>query len=589
MNSSFYNGVSGIKTQQFAMDVQANNIANANTNGYKYSSPEISSLFSTALTGAYASYSNDKGLGAQSQTTALNLGQGILENTDSPFDLAIQGDGWFGIKGQNTAKTYYTRAGSFSLDGQGSLVNADGYYLMATSGNNMTPTTLDPETLAKFGTYYKSTSTTPVTPYAITPMADVPLGSVGNQTKVTLPDMLYYPPVATTKVSYGANLDPTIKTDTVTIPLNTADYPATVTPTASKQVNLNGTVTNTTALQNPKKGDMVTVTLTDSTGKVRNVTTSLDDSLNWSISNIDVSDLNTSSDLTASVSVKSTQEIANTEHFTTGIIAPDGNKDIVDMTFVKRVPQGASGTTWDATVKVLSYVEDYKIENYDATKTYDPTVYNVDTVKGLVTKIYDPSKYYVDTTANKVYDIVDSKTGVLTFGGAGQLLSNSIPQLSNGGTPLELNLGTIGNYDGLISSTTIKKANVVTADGSVEGFLTGYAMDGNGNVVAEFSNGKSSAIAKVAIYHFQNDQGLESISSTLFQQSNNSGEAIFYKDKNGENFLGSTILSNKLEGSNVSMATALTELIITQKAFDASSKSITTSDELIKNAINMKT
>ena len=66
MNSSFYNGVSGIKTQQFAMDVQANNIANANTIGYKYSSPEISSLFSTALAGAYASYSNDKGLGAQS-------------------------------------------------------------------------------------------------------------------------------------------------------------------------------------------------------------------------------------------------------------------------------------------------------------------------------------------------------------------------------------------------------------------------------------------------------------------------------------------------------------------------------------------
>ena len=64
---------------------------------------------------------------------------------------------------------------------------------------------------------------------------------------------------------------------------------------------------------------------------------------------------------------------------------------------------------------------------------------------------------------------------------------------------------------------------------------------------------------------------------------------FFNTDKNGESFLGSTIFSNKLEGSNVSMATALTELIITQKAFDASSKSITTSDELIKNAINMKT
>ena len=126
MTSSFYNGISGIKTHQFAMDVQANNIANINTHAYKGNTPEISSLFSTTLTGAYASYANDKGLGAQSQTTALNLAQGVLENTDSPFDLAIQGDGWFGIKGQDTAKTYYTRAGSFSIDAQGSLVNADG-------------------------------------------------------------------------------------------------------------------------------------------------------------------------------------------------------------------------------------------------------------------------------------------------------------------------------------------------------------------------------------------------------------------------------------------------------------------------------
>lgn len=588
MNSSFYNGVSGIKTQQFAMDVQANNIANANTNGYKYSSPEISSLFSTALTGAYASYSNDKGLGAQSQTTALNLGQGILENTDSPFDLAIQGDGWFGIKGQNTAKTYYTRAGSFSLDGQGSLVNADGYYLMATSGNNMTPTTLDDATLAKFGTYYKSTSTTPVTPYAITPMDDVPLGSVGGQTKITLPDILYYPPVATSKVSYGANLDPKVVTDAVVVPLNAADYTATVTPTASGKASLSGTISNTTALQNPKEGDAVTITFTDVNGKTQKISTKLDASLNWSISNADVGTLDTTSDLTASVSVTSTQEVANTEHFTTGIIAPDGTKDIIDMTFTKQVPQGSSGSTWDANIKILSYLEDYVVENYDSTKTYDPSIYNVDTVKGTVTKIYDPTLYYVDTTTKKVYDIVDTQTGVLTFGGAGQLLSNSVPALNNGGTSLELNLGTVGKYDGLISSTTIKKANVVTANGSMEGFLTSYAMDGNGNVVAEFSNGKSSAIAKVAVYHFQNDQGLLQDSATLFEASDNSGKPIFYTDKNGESFLGSTIFSNKLEGSNISMATALTELIIVQKAFDASSKSITTSDELLQNAINMK-
>jgi flagellar hook protein FlgE len=590
MTSSFYNGISGIKSQQFAMDVQANNIANINTSAYKGSSAEISTLFSTVLTGTYASYSNDKGLGAQSQTTALDLAQGVLENTDSPFDLAIQGDGWFGVKGQDTAKTYYTRAGSFSLDAQGSLVNADGYYLMATPGNNIAPTSLDAATLAKFGTYYNAATTGgALTPYAITPMSDVSLGSVGSQTKVTLPDILYYPPVATTKVSYGANLDPTIATNAVTVPLNAADYTATVTPSATGQVSLNGSVNNTTALQNPKKGDTVTITLTDVNGKTQKISTELDASLNWSISNSDVSGLNTTSALTASVSVTSNQETANTAHYTTGIIAPDGSKGIIDMTFTKQVPQAASGSTWDANIKVLSYFEDYTVENYDSTKTYDTSVYNVDTVKGTVTKIYDPTKYYVDTSTNKVYNIVDTQTGTLTFGGAGQLLSNTVPTLSNGGTPLELNLGTVGNFDGLISSTTIKKANVVTSNGSVEGFLKDYAMDTNGNVIAEFSNGKSSAVAKVAIYHFQNDQGLTQDSSTLFEASNNSGKPIFYTDKNGESFLGSTIFSNKLEGSNVSMATALTELLITQKAFDASSKSITTSDDLIKNAINMKT
>lgn len=586
MNSSFYNGISGAKTNQFAMDVQANNISNINTNGYKGSSPEISSLFSTILTGTYAAYINDKGYGSQSQTATLNMAQGILENTDRPFDLAIQGEGWFGVTGQN-AKSYYTRAGSFTIDGAGSLVDANGNYLLATSGNNMTPTTLDAETLAKFGTYYKSTTSNPVTPYAISAMGDVPLGSVGAQTKVTLPDFLYYPPVATSKVSYSANLNPSIKTDIVVVPLAATDYTATVTPTLGI-VNLSGGISNTTALQNPKQGDTVTITFTDVDGKKVSTTTQLDSANNWFLSNYDAAGLNTSADLNVSVTASSKQEVANTEHFSAGIIGADGDKDIIDMTFTKRVPQEPSGTTWNANVKVLSFFENYTVEQYDPTKTYDPAVYNVDATAHTVTKIYDPAKYYVNTTDNKVYEILDSQTGVLTFGGAGQLLSNSISTLSNGGTPLELNLGTIGGYDGLISSTTIKKANDVKANGTAEGFLKAYGMDGNGNIIAEFTNGKSSAIAKVAIYHFQNDQGLYQASSNLFEESSNSGKAIFYTDKNGESFLGSKVLNHRLEGSNVSMATALTELIIIQKAFDASSKGITTSDELIKNAINMK-
>lgn len=586
MNSSFYNGISGIKTQQFGLDVWANNISNISTSGFRGSTPEFSSLFATTLSGGGMEPTmNNVGMGSQSQTTGLNLSQGVLENTDKPFDLAISGEGWFGVQGQG-GQTLYTRAGSFSIDSQGSLVDLNGNYLMATSGANITATTLDAITLATFGQYYNAATSLPATPYAISGLGNVPLGSVGTQTKVTLPDLLYFPPEATQNVSYSANLDPTIKSGSIQLDLNASDYPATVTPTLS-QVNLSGGIANTPTILDPQVGDVVIVTLTDVNGKTLDISTPLDSTNNWNIANYDVSDLDVSVPLTVNAKLQTNQEIANVAHFTTGIISPEGDKDTLDMTFTKRVPQSATGSTWDGEVKILKFYENYTIQQYDATQTYDPALYDVDPIYKTVTKIYDPMLYQVDTTSNKVYEIVDTQTGVLTFGATGELLNNTIATVSNSGTPLTLNLGEPNSFLGLTSNTSLSRTNSSKADGYMEGFLKAYGMDSNGNVIAEFTNGRSSAIAKVAIYHFQNDQGLENVTSTLFSASSNSGKPIFYT-KDGESFLGSQIYSNKLEGSNVSIATALTELIIMQKAFDASSKSITTSDQMIQNAINMK-
>ena len=570
------------------MDVWANNISNISTQGFRGSTPEFSSLFSTTLSDSYFSPTTDnKGLGSQAQTTSLNLAQGILENTDRAFDLAISGEGWFGVKAQN-GEIYYTRSGEYLIDKNGNLVDAGGNYLMATVGGNITPTSLDQETLNSLGSYYSAVTSRPAEPFAISSLSDVPLGTVGTQDKVTLPDYLYFPPEATQNVSYGANLNPTMNIGPIQIALNALDYPSSATPTALNTVSLNGTISNTPELLNPQTGDVVIVTLQDNTGATRSISTALDATQQWNITDYDITGLDTTTPLTVSVAMQTEQEIANVAHYTTGIIGPDGDRDFIDMTFTKQVPQQATGSTWDGVVKILSFYEDYTIQQYDATQTYDPALYNVDTTYGRVTRLYDPTLYYINTTTNKVYDIIDTQTGVVTFGGAGQLLSNSIPTLSNGGTPLNLNLGTPNSFTGLISSTTIEKSNVASSDGYIEGFLTNYGMDGNGNVIAEFSNGRSSAIAKVALYHFQNDQGLTQASSTYFTVSANSGNPIFYTNANGENYLGSKIVSNRLEGSNVSMATALTELIVMQKAFDASSKSITTSDELLQNAINMK-
>ncbi|MCD8544917.1 MAG: flagellar hook-basal body complex protein [Sulfurospirillum cavolei] len=559
MNSSLYNNISGVKSSQFYMDVIANDIANVNTTGYKSSYAEISSLFSSVLSST-SSLTNDVGLGATDQTTALNLAQGSLETTDNTFDLALEDEGWFGVLGAD-GSTYYTRAGSFSLDANGNLVDADGNYLLTTLGGNITATTLDADTLAEFGV-----TDTSLQAYSITQLDDVALGSVDSQSKVTLPTILYYPPVATTEASFAANLDPTVTVDIVSLDLDAADYPSTVTPTSSGTVSLSGTVSNTTSALDPQEGDTIVITLTDADGLTQTLSTTLDENLQWSLSDYDVSGLNTSSDLTvSSVVLKTSQEVANEEHYTMTVIGSDGDKDILDMTFTKVVPQEEEGTTWNAVLNIYSYYEDY-----DSTKTYDTSL------------------YYVDESTNKVYEIVDTQTGTLTFNSDGSLASNSISTLNNGGTTLTLDLGEIGSFEGMISSTSIEKDSVADYNGSVEGFLTGYDVDENGNIVASFSNGESSAVAKIAVYHFQNDQGLTQVSSTLFSESANSGEAIFYTDANGNTISGTSIASSTLEASNVDLATALTELIVIQKAYSASAKGITTSDELLQNAINMK-
>ena len=97
-----------------------------------------------------------------------------------------------------------------------------------------------------------------------------------------------------------------------------------------------------------------------------------------------------------------------------------------------------------------------------------------------------------------------------------------------------------------------------------------------------------ATVAKVALYHFQNNQGLNKASENTYQASANSGEPIFYTNANGEVIYGATIRNHMLEMSNVDLGVSLTDMIVMQKMFDASSKSITTADEMIKNAINLK-
>ena len=475
MNTSFYNGINGIKTHQFGIDVWSNNIANIELNGFKSSNPEFSTVFSTTLSDSYFNpTSNDISLGSKPQTTALDLRQGPIETTDNTFDLALDAEGWFGLKTPKN-QVFYTRAGSYKIDKDGDLLDPNGFHLLGTSGDNISSSKLSQSMLDALGKSYTKDGIEQATIDTIKDINDITLGSVDSQTKINLPNNLYYPATPTTNIKIRANLDPTIQKDAL--------------------------------------GD----------------------------------------------------EIANVEHFTSSIFTSDGEKKILDMTFTKEVPQSTKGNTWDGKVELLSFYE-----NYDDAKTYDTTKY----------KIYN--------STNKVYTIEDAKDAKIEFSSDGKMSSYDMPTILNGDTPLNIDIGKVGSYDGFTSITDLGSLKNISTDGLEYGLLNGYSVENNGDIIAQFSNGKRVPVAKVAVYHFVNDQGLDRASATLLSESSNSGKAFFYTDKDGNNFNETPIYSNSLEQSNTEMSTALTELILMQKAFDANAKSITTSDQMIQNAINMK-
>ena len=282
------------------------------------------------------------------------------------------------------------------------------------------------------------------------------------------------------------------------------------------------------------------VKVKDGDGKFSEFSTTLESDGSWHINNKSLKFMNFAS-LDVKAEVTSLVEVANKEKLSSEIYNSDGTKSLVTINFTKQIPQGGNQTTWNATATI--------------------------------------------TDANGV--VQNTAMGTLTFDGSGRLVTNTLTSVGN----VALNFlgdGDANVYNGITSSANSKKDFVIKADGYAEGNLSKYSVDDRGNIMANFDNSRSFIVAKIALYHFQNEQGVSKVGDNLYEETPNSGEAFFYKNKAGETIYGSQILANKLEMSNVDLGQALSEVIVTQKAYEASAKSITTSDEMIQTAIQMK-
>jgi flagellar hook protein FlgE len=131
MLRSLFAGISGLRVNQTMLDVTGNNIANANTTGFKSSSTVFQDTLSQMLTSASGANANrggtnpiQVGLGVQLAATNTNFNQGSTQTTGRATDLMIQGDGMFVV--QKGTETLYTRAGAFNFDDTGTLVTPTG-------------------------------------------------------------------------------------------------------------------------------------------------------------------------------------------------------------------------------------------------------------------------------------------------------------------------------------------------------------------------------------------------------------------------------------------------------------------------------
>ncbi len=207
----------------------------------------------------------------------------------------------------------------------------------------------------------------------------------------------------------------------------------------------------------------------------------------------------------------------------------------------------------------------------------------------MIIRVPEPAE--INTTGEGPTNII---VGSARFNNDGSLASYTPKTISfspnNGAAPnqqIKLSFGTSGSNDGLVSSNSASTLTGQATDGYTSGNLKPDAIrvDDKGNILGEFTNGKTFAVAKIAMASVANNSGLEEIGGNLFKITANSGNIVVGEAGTGGR---GEMKTAALEMSNVDLSRSLTELIIIQRGYQANSKTISTSDQMLQTLIQLK-
>ncbi|WP_286032440.1 flagellar hook protein FlgE [Brachyspira pilosicoli] len=222
----------------------------------------------------------------------------------------------------------------------------------------------------------------------------------------------------------------------------------------------------------------------------------------------------------------------------------------------------------------------------------------------MVIEIPEATEGSVSVSAGDPVENGGNNTFQLVFNDAGSLISVSdgtntqtegvlMPNVSftYTGTDGEVNqtinltMGEVGLFNGITQFESPSTTKAIEQDGYTMGMLEGFSFDDSGQITGVFTNGNRKTLGQVALAKFANAGGLEKAGDTLFVESNNSGAAnIGVAAAEGRG----SIKAGTLEMSNVDLSEQFTDMIVTQRGFQANARTITTADQLLQEVIALK-
>ncbi len=492
ISSSLYSGISGLNTNGNAMAVIGNNIANTNTIGFKSSRAVFSDLLSASVNGSGGASQVGRGTGLSSIDNIF--GQGTFESTESNTDMAIEGEGLFVLREADSATSFYSRAGAFRFDGDGFLVNPEGYRVQGkdfdVSGNLTAGGASDVQ---------------------VDSNSAIPANMTANMTLTT---------------NLDSNANPISPTDRFTSVILPSD------PTIAI-------------------GDTVLV----------NITVAHD-------GGVDYTDADLSGDIDGA-SLSNLIRIDNTTYSAeyTAEVAGDqsslqANINITTDTFSAAVPD--------------TY-------NYASPATVFDSLGNTHMLTTYFSKAGDNSWNY---------NVVDESNQLVASSGATPLAFDTNGSQTDGGsiTISGLNWGggtTVQDIKLTLDTTQYANESQVISnavDGYGPGDLMKISVDETGTVTANYSNGERIKVSQIVLAKFSNFNGLVKQGMNLYSATDAAGPP---RTGVPGPELGN-LFTNALEQSTVDLAAEFVKMITTQRGFQANSKVITTTDEMLGELINLK-